>query len=153
MIKGILQTDKRLLKVINDYGCLFLCFAQCSKTVFQGTKGCEKLNMLWLTAVDKGIITSDLNNDGDYDDAGEAEVQNHTALAKLFDLNVRYDGKHHDKDELIPTKVKFLFGRFKWKSGHFVVLNKNKEVTYDPLGKSLTVQNGFLENTRWYYAD
>ena len=67
MIKGILQTDKRLLKVINDYGCLFLCFAHCSKTVFKGTKGCEMLNSLWLDAVKAGYITSDLNDDSDYD--------------------------------------------------------------------------------------
>lgn len=109
--------------------------------------------MMWLEAVQKGIITSDLNGDGDYDDNGEAEIQNHTALAKMFGLGVRYDGKHHDPTELIPSKVKFIFGRFKWKYGHFVVLNKNKEVTFDSLGKSLTVQNGFLESTRWYYAD
>lgn len=153
MIKGILQTDKRLLKVINDYGCLFMCFAQCSKTVFKGTKGCEMLNSLWLDAVKAGYITSDLNDDGDYDDAGEAEVVNHNGLASLFGLKARYDGKHHDPSELIPSKVAFLFGKFKWKLGHFVVLNRNKEVTYDPSGKSLTVQNGFLENIRWYYAD
>lgn len=153
MIKGILQTDKRLLKVINDYGCLFLCFAHCSKTVFKGTKGCEMLNSIWLDAVKAGYITGDLNDDGDYDDAGEAEVQNHSALARLFGLKVKYDGKHHDASELIPSKVAFLFGKFVWKSGHFVVLNKNKEVVFDPVGKSLTVKNGSLANTRWYYAD
>jgi hypothetical protein len=152
MLKGILQTDKGLLKVINDYGCLFLCFAQASPRVFEGESGRTELNNIWRIAEGKGIISGDINGDGDYDDIGEAEVQNHDALASLFGLNVSYDGKHHGADEFIPDNVAFVFGRFVYKYGHFVVINKSKIVTFDSLGNSNTVRNGKLESMRWYYA-
>lgn len=151
MLKGILQTDKGLLKVINDYGCLFLCFAEASPRVFEGESGRAELNNIWQTAESKGIISGDINGDGDYDDTGEAELQNHNALASLFGLNVSYDGKHHRADEPIPDNVSFVFGRFVYKYGHFVVIDRTKAVTFDSLGKSNTVKYGKLESMRWYY--
>ena len=33
MLKGIKQSDKELLPVIQDYGCLFLCFAEVSPLI------------------------------------------------------------------------------------------------------------------------
>lgn len=153
MLKGILQTDKRLLKVIQKYGCLFLCFAHASPIVFEGAEGIRTLNIIWQKAEFEGIISGDLNKDGDYDDAGEAEVQTHDKLAQLFDLPVRYDGKHHSPTEKIPDNVKIIFGCFFLKGTHFVILDRNLEVTFDSYGKSNTVRNGWLKNVRWYYED
>lgn len=154
MLKGIKQSDKELLPVINDYGCLFLCFAQASPLIFEGKEGRQALNKIWKEATKKGYISDDLNHDGDYDDDGEAEIKNHNALAnEFFALDVKYDGVHHKADEKIPSKVKIIFGKYVWKGGHFVVLNKSKSVTFDSFGKSNTVSNGKLESMRWYYAN
>lgn len=154
MLKGIKQTDKELLPVIQDYGCLFLCFANASPLIFEGSSGRKALNKIWLEAEKKKYISGDLNHDGDYDDSGEAEIQNHTALAnEFFALSVRYDGKHHGANEPIPKDVAVVFGRFVFKFGHFAQLDKSKNVIFDSLGKSNTVKNGRLESMRFYYAE
>ena len=151
MLKGILQTDTGLLTEIRLYGCLFLCFADESPVLFKGAEGRKKLNMLWEIAVRNGWISGDLNGDGDVDDEGEAEVRDHTALARLFGLRVRYDGMRHDPSEAIPPEVAFVFGRYWWKGPHFVRISKKLKVILDPLGSSNTVRNGALKDTRWYY--
>ena len=154
MLKGIKQSDKELLTVIQDYGCLFLCFANASPMIFEGSSGRKALNKIWKEAEKKGYISGDLNRDGDYDDDGEAEVKNHTALAnEFFALPVKYDNIHHKADEKIPSNVAVVFGRYVFKFGHFVQLDKTKKVIFDSLGKSNTVKNGKLESMRWYYAD
>ena len=155
MLKGIKQSDKELLTVIQDYGCLFLCFANASSMIFEGSSGRKALNKIWKEAEKKGYISGDLNHDGDYDDDGEAEVINHTALAnEFFALPVRYDNIHHKADEKIPSNVAVVFGRYVFKFGHFVQLDKTKKVIFDSLGKSNTVTNGKLKSMRWYlYAD
>ena len=155
MLKGIKQSDKELLTVIQDYGCLFLCFANASPMIFEGSSGRKALNKIWKEAEKKGYISGDLNYDGDYDDDGEAEIINHTALAnEFFALPVRYDNIHHKADEKIPPNVAVVFGRYVFKLGHFVQLDKTKKVIFDPLGKSNTVANGKLDTMRWYfYAD
>lgn len=152
MLKGIKQSDKELLPVIQDYGCLFLCFAEASPLIFEESNGRKALNKIWIEAEKKKYISGDLNHDGDYDDSGEAEILNHNALAnEFFALSVRYDNKHHKAEEKIPSSVKIVFGKYMWKYGHFVVLNKNKKVIFDSFGISNTVKNGKLESMRWYF--
>ena len=154
MLKGIKQSDKELLTVIQKYGCLFLCFANASPLIFEGSNGRKALNKIWKEAEKKGYISEDRNHDGDYDDDGEAEIQNHTALAnEFFALSVRYDNIHHKADEKIPSNVAVVFGHYVLKFGHFVQLNKSKEVIFDSFGISNTVKNGKLDNMRFYYAD
>ena len=154
MLKGIKQSDKELLPVIQEYGCLFLCFAEASPLIFEGSNGRKALNKIWIEAEKKKYISGDLNHDGDYDDSGEAEILNHNALAnEFFALSVHYDNKHHKAEEKIPSNVKIVFGKYMWKYGHFVVLNKNKKVIFDSFEISNTVKNGKLESMRWYYAD
>lgn len=153
MLKGINQADSRLLNVEQSYGCYFLTLAQASPIVFQGDEGCQRLNGIWAKAVDLGIISGDINHDGDLDDDGEAEIQDATALARMFGLKVHYDGQHHGADEKIPSNVKIVIGQYWYKGGHFVLLNKSKKVTFDSYGKSNTVKNGYLKTMRWFYAD
>lgn len=154
MLKGIKQTDKELLPVIQKYGCLFLCFANASPLVFEGIEGRKALNKIWKEAEKKGYISGDTNHDGDYDESGEAEIQNHTALAnEFFALNVRYDNIHHKADEAIPSNVAVVFGYFVYKFGHFVQLDRNKKVIFDSLGKSNTAANGKLSTMRFYFAN
>lgn len=154
MLKGIRQTDARLSKEIQKWGCLFLCFANASPMIFEGSRGIAALNKIWKEAVRKGYISGDMNHDGDCDDDGESEIINHDALAnEFFALSVRYDGKHRRADEKIPDNVVLIFGKFVYISGHFAQLNKSKKVIFDSFGTSNTVLNGKLESMRWYYAD
>jgi hypothetical protein len=140
MLKGIKQTDKELLKPIQDYGCLFLCFANASPLIFEGNNGRQALNNIWKQAEKKGYITGDLNGDGDYDEADEAMLMRHTELAReLFALPVHYDDKHHKADEEIPENVSIIFGKYTYKYSHFVQLNRQKKVIFDSLGNSNTV--------------
>jgi hypothetical protein len=154
MLKGINQADPKLISPIQHYGCYFLTLAQASPIVFQGEEGCQRLNGIWVKATELGIISGDINHDGDIDDDGEAEIQNVTRLAQeFFKLKVKYDGIHHGADEPIPANVKIVIGQYWYKGGHFVLLNKSKKVTFDSYGKSNTVKNGYLKTMRWFYAD
>lgn len=152
MLKGINQSDSRLIKPIQTYGCYFLTLAQASPVVFSGDEGCQRLNGIWVKATELGVISGDINHDGDVDDDGEAEIQNATYLAQtFFNLKVKYDGKHHKADEAIPANVKIVIGQYWWRSGHFVLLNKSKKVIFDSFGTSNTVKNGYLKTMRWFY--
>lgn len=154
MLKNIDQNDRRLLKVIQKYGCYFLCLAEQSPLTFEDAEGCRKLNYIWEHATALGYISGDLNQDGDYDDVGEAEILDATSLCReFFSIFCHYDGVHHDAEENIPSDVAFAVGKFFWKGGHFVLINRRKEVTFDSLGYSNTVKNGTLKSMRWYYAD
>lgn len=141
MLKRIKQTDENLIKDIQEDGCLFLDFAEVSPLIFESVTGCWALNYLWEKAKEKKIIDKD------------NVVQDHTALAHLFHIKAHYDGTHHDAKEIIPSDVLFVFGLFKYKYTHFVVINKSKEVIFDSLGVSNTVKNGKLVSMRYYYAD
>ena len=141
MLKNIKQTDNELSPVIQESGCLFLCFAQVSPLIFEGSNGRKALNKIWKEAVKKGYISK------------EDIILKHNEIAnEFFALDVKYDEMHHKADETIPDNVKIIFGRYIYKYGHFVVLNKNKEVIFDSFGKSNTVKNGKLETMRFYFA-
>lgn len=140
MLKGIKQTDVSLLPSIQKYGCLFLCFAECSPYVFSEETGRFALNYLWSKAKEENIISA---ND---------VLLDHNSLAKLFNLKVKYDNTHHKAEEEIPSKVKMVIGEYHYKYSHFVVLNKSKEVIFDSYGISNTVKHGKLRTMRWYYA-
>ena len=153
MLKGINQASAGLIKPIQSYGCYFLCFAEASPIIFKGDEGCQRLNGIWVKATALGIISGDINHDGDVDDDGEAEIQDVTRLAQeLFGLKVKYDGVHHKADEAIPASVKIVIGQYWFRGGHFVLLNKSKKVIYDSYGKSNTVKNGYLKSMRWLYS-
>ena len=53
MLHGIKQTDRDLLRPIQKYGCLFLCFAQASPMIFAGEEGRKALNALWKEAEER----------------------------------------------------------------------------------------------------
>lgn len=142
MLKNIKQTDNELSPVIQESGCLFLCFAQVSPLIFEGSNGRKALNKIWKEAVKKGYISK------------EDIILKHNEIAnEFFALDVKYDDIHHKADETIPDNVKIIFGHYIYKYGHFVLLNKNKEVIFDSFGVSNTVKNGQLETMRWYFSN
>lgn len=146
--KNLLQTHRDFIYPIQKYGCLFLCYAHLSKKEY----GAEELNKLWNEAVRKNYITGDRNNDGDVDDEDESIMINHQGvITDIFGLPYVYDNMHHKAEEAIPESVSFCIGRFVWKFGHFVVINRQKEVVFDPLGYSNSVHFGKLESMRFLY--
>lgn len=150
MIKeGLLQTHKGFIYPIQKYGCLFLCYAHIQRLKEYNVK---ELNDLWEQAVKKGYITGDRNNDGDVDDDDESIMIDHNGvLQDIFQLPLEYDGIHHKANEEIGTNVVSCIGRFVWKYGHFVVINRRKEVTFDSLGYSNSVRFGKLQDMRFLY--
>ena len=68
MLKGINQADTRLISPIQHYGCYFLTLAEASPIIFKEDEGCQRLNGIWVKATELGIISGDINHDGDVDD-------------------------------------------------------------------------------------
>ena len=144
MLIGINQNTKELLSEIRDYGCLFLCFAYSTKAVFEGKDGVERLNRMFRALQETGCIN---NSDTD------PYVKDHQGVADAFALYATYDNMHHKAEENIPDGVSCVFGRYVYGNiQHFVVLNKDKSVKYDPLIYSKAVTKGKLKDMRWYYA-
>ena len=80
MLKNIKQTDSELSPVIQEYGCLFLCFAQVSPLIFEDSNGRKALNKIWKEAVKKGYISK------------EDIILKHNEIAnEFFALDVKYD--------------------------------------------------------------
>ena len=147
------------------YSCRFasICFA---KDILLGE--CMSLNegvYAWKECRRLGIISGDLNNDGDYDDPGEDEILNDDRLFKYLGLPLR-TVNINDFDTIIdsngirriaPTKLPlqdtkyWIIEAWKYKSKHFVVGYGNgiKPVRFDPWkGGSNTVRYGKVESLR-----
>jgi hypothetical protein len=138
MLIGILQSDKRLDASIQKYGCLFLCLAHASPVEYTGEHGVDKLNKIWQHCHKKGYIsTADI-------------MLSHAKVAEALGLKVRYFDKHYEPTASIPENVDLVIGQFLWLHTHFVLLNKQKQVIFDPIGKSNTVAKGKLVSLRYY---
>lgn len=138
MLIRINQDTAGLNPEIQTVGCLFLCFAQVSPFHFEGNLGVNRLNYLWQKAKEQKILNPKL------------EVVNHEGLARIFDLYIKYDDTHHSATETIPDNVAFVFGEYFWKSSHFVVLDRQKQIVFNPKSNSKTVAYGILRTMRWY---
>jgi hypothetical protein len=144
----IRQTDPKLNMWIKKYGCLFMSLAYASGKEY----GASQLNLIWDTCVAKGWITGDLNHDGDLDDANEAIIVDHDAVAKALGAKLAYTNKHYPPETPIPYGY-YAVGQFynpRTKFKHFVVIDREKKVVYDPIPDSVTVREGYLYSIRLY---
>lgn len=144
----IKQTDPRLDKYINKYGCLFMSIAYGAGKEFTPAE----LNKAWTTAIEKGYISGDVNKDGDLDDADEAIILSHDGVAKLLGAKLAYVPKHYAPDVLLPDGFYYI-GQYKNPNNgfkHFVVIDRKKNVVYDPIQNSKTVREGSLISIRLY---
>lgn len=154
MIDGFKQTDRRLKREIQKWGCLFLCIAEASPYVYKGEEGIALLNWAWDECVKKGGISGDLDGDGNADGSGESEITNYAVVLDILKWQVRYDGYHHSTGEAIPDRVCGIIGCWKWKGTHFVIMSRDlKRVVFDPMGESNTVKYGRLDTVRWFYGN
>ena len=143
------QTDLQLIGYISKYGCFFMCLVYYYSLFLKRKElAYEELNRLWETALSKGIITGDINNDGDLDDIGECLIIDKVKLLALAGIKAKYesvDSKYAIKPgeyaiaEMFNKRTNFT---------HFVVINEKRDVVYDPIKDSVTAREGIIKTIR-----
>lgn len=74
---------------MQHYACLSFVLARSREIVSLKPWTVKQLVDAWMLALKEGVISNDLNNDGDLDDANEAIILSYTELFKLWDLPLR----------------------------------------------------------------
>ncbi len=145
------QTDFPWDSPVNKYGCYFMSLAYYGNKI--GNRyTVDSLIKIWGKAVKLKIISGDLNNDGDVDDAGESIILDPNGLCRLLDLPLRYLDKHFPVETPISPN-QFVIAPWynpRTKYIHFVV-GTSRPVEYDPIrGGSVTVREGWPQSLRIY---
>lgn len=148
------QTDRTLDPRIQKYGCYFLCLAYFREKHLRYKWSAMELDTLWADAIKAGIISGDLNNDGDFDDGGELEILQPQQLCRLMGLPLKYVDGHFplgDPETLAPDRfVITAWFNPATQYTHFVVGSK-RPVEYDPIKwGSRTVREGEPKSCRVY---
>ena len=114
------QTDPKLSSWVNHYGCFFMCMVYWFYFQLTGKdREYEEIESIKQKAFDAGIISGDLNHDGDLDDSGEGEIQGDMllkgihvngkdALCDIAGVPLHYIGS-------VPVE------HYKWEPGHFCI--------------------------------
>ena len=149
----IYQTDRRLSKYLNKYGCLFTALAYARPYLGGREWGAIALQGAWDEAVAKGILSGDLNKDGDLDDPGEIEIIDYSSLLRLLKVPLLWIPGHHNPDTSIEKGI-YVIGAFfnpRTKFTHFAVVDSKKKVIFDPIeGGSITCKEGYLKSLRLF---
>ena len=141
------QTHPLLAGWIQHFACLIDAVAAFREFVQKNPWRVHEFAAAVHLAVDKGIVSGDVNNDGDKDDPGEATVQDLQKLADHFGLPLKYLGKFDQKDYPRFTGPKYWVA-VAWynprtKFIHWVIGNQ-KPVLWDSIGGgSVTVAEGY----------
>jgi len=109
------------------------------------------LNALWQNAINTGIISGDLNKDGDMDDNSELLILDKDKLLALAGLKIKCLGTY-SPDHATPDGM-YAIGEFyndRTKFTHFVAIGKDKKATYDPILNSVTYREGVLKSIRLF---
>lgn len=146
------QTDIKLDHYINKYGCFFMCI--CYWINWQVNKKepeyCE-LNAIWNNAINLGIISGDMNKDGDMDDSNEALILDKDKLLSLADIKLHALGSFSPDHPIKDGQ--YAIGEFynpRTKFTHFVAIGQDKKATYDPILNSVTYREGKLKTIRLF---
>ena len=140
----IYQTDRRLNPEIRKYGCAFMSLAYYRDRYIGVPWHASQLNMAWETAKDNGVISGDLNLDGDTDDEGECEIVSWTRLCHVLGLPLRNVEGHHPIDSPLAEGCYTVCAWYnpRTRFTHFVV-GTERPVQFDPIGGgSVTVREG-----------
>jgi len=142
------QNDPRIQKLCPElwhYGCAFLSLAYYREKYENNPWHVNELVDAWNQARALGVISGDLNGDGDTDDGGECEIQNWTNLCNILGVHLRNIPGHFAPHDPI---TKGYYSICAWynpntKFTHFVV-GIRKPVEFDPIaGGSRTVREGY----------
>lgn len=149
----IFQSNPLLGKYMNKYACLFTCIAFARPYLGGEDWTPEGLRDAWDTAIANRFISGDLNLDGDMDDPGELEIQNHDGVCKTLGVSICYIPGHHNPSTQILNDMYAIGNFYNPRTGfnHFAVINRWKNVVFDPIqGGSITCKEGYLKDIRLY---
>ena len=131
------QHNHKLDKNIQKYGCLFLSMAYSSKDELDE----DFLNLAWASCIDKGFITGDVNKNGSTDDPEDLCIVRTHYDDILKVLGSPYHFVHETYDR--PDDEGFHIACYVYKGGtHYVVVDENERVVYDPTPNSNSVAYG-----------
>ena len=116
-----------IYKTLGDYGCLLLCYLNEANIDVNIAKYFNKL------------VELDIINNNCY-------VLDANRLLKYFGSELRVKRGFNPNGNTI---VKFRTSTSK--EGHFVVINKNREIVFNSLENSNCVKNGFIDETSARY--
>ena len=116
-----------IYKALGDYGCLIFCYLNEANIKVDITRHFRSL-------VDEDIIDND------------CYVLDGNRLLKFFGSELRVKRGFNPNGNTI---VKFRTSTSK--EGHFVVINKNREIVFNSLENSNCVKNGFIDETSARY--
>jgi hypothetical protein len=141
----IYQTDPKMPKSANKYACAFVSLAWYREKILGKPWTAEELSAAWTGAIAGGIISGDLNHDGDLDDSGEATILDWNTLATFLGCHLQYMGKYPlSCKEAVTPGHHAITAWTNPKNGfvHFVV-GSSKPVTFDPIYPgSITIRDG-----------
>ena len=145
----IYQTDRALDGDMNRIACAFDSLAYFRERYQHRPWSAYQLQAAWTGAIKSGIISPDLNHDGDLLDRGEGEIQDWQMLADFLGCKVKFMGFY-------PPNAPEREGNFviaRWFNArtnfrHFVV-GDLRPVEWDPIqGGSVTVREGVVDSLR-----
>jgi hypothetical protein len=163
----IYQNAEGIVPDAQRYSCRFNCILRAREVLLGQTVTVEDYNAAWVGSRDAGIISGDLNRDGDFDDIGEDEILDDQALFDYLRVPLRAvpilalglstiiddNGILRVAPQLAPLDYRryWVLERWVWHSGHFVHgrgYAKDAPI-WDPIaGGSNTRRRGFLESLR-----
>lgn len=143
------QTDLSLIGYIGKYGCFFMCLIYYYALWLKHPEPTYfELNEIWDTAIERGIITGDINNDGDLDDAGECLIIDKIKLLSLAGIRAKYEQLASDYSiKSGEYAIAEMFNR-RTSFTHFVVIDSKRNVIYDPIKDSITAKEGTIKSIR-----
>lgn len=132
------QKNKRLLKDINEVGCLFLCLANMTEELFSYQFEPEQLNAVWEMAVKRGYIVNRETKDPDGILKMLKEVTKTESEKRIFQIGQTLNGftqywgwvKDKHKERIFTMAMEKTGGTI---GTHFILVKSYAEpvITYD----------------------
>lgn len=140
-------SKQKIAKNIGDNGCYFLSVVYLAEELVK-----NRFDIIQLFAIANKKITGGLQ--WIEDDC----FMNYPNLLLNYLTGKEVKVRKETDISYYPKNNEYIIGCFKWKTtgttySHFVVLDKNKNVIYDPLGQSNTVINGKLDSLRVFTVE
>jgi hypothetical protein len=163
----IYQNDPGIVPDAQHYSCRFNVIARAREVLAGRPWTASQYNAAWEGARNAGIISGDLNGDGDYDDPGEDEILNDQRLfdylgvplravsLDLLGLPIKLDDRGIAR--VAPTASPldsaryWVLERWVWRIGHFIQGDGTgkRPAIWDPIKNgSATRANGKIESLR-----
>lgn len=163
----IYQNEAGIVEDAQHYSCLFNVIARAREFLAGRPWTVAQYNAAWLGAKEAGIISGDLNADGDFDDAGEDEILTYPRLIDFLEVPLVYvpretfglpitidaGGAQRIAATISPLDPKkyWVAEKWIWRQGHFLQgdgTGLNPPI-HDPIkGGSMTRARGKIESLR-----